>query len=32
VHLTMVDFYVKLAVNATLTVGLVVTGRRAGIL
>jgi hypothetical protein len=32
VHLTMVDFYVKLAVNATLTVGLVVAGRRAGIL
>jgi hypothetical protein len=32
VHLTMVDFYVKLAVNATLTIGLVIAGRRTGIL
>jgi hypothetical protein len=32
VQLTMVDFYVKLAVNAILTVGLVVAGRRTGIL
>jgi hypothetical protein len=32
VHLTMVDFYVKVAVNATLTVGLVIAGRRTGIL
>ena len=32
VHLTMVDFYVKLVVNAGLAVGLALTGRRAGIL
>jgi hypothetical protein len=32
VQLTMVDFYIKLAVNAALTVGLVVAGRRTGIL
>ena len=32
VHLTILDFYVKLAVNAALAVGLMAAGRRAGIL
>ena len=32
VQLTMVDFYVKVAVNAALTVGLVVAGQRTGLL
>lgn len=32
VHLTAIDFYVKLAVNATLAVGLAIGGRRAGVL
>jgi hypothetical protein len=31
-HLTALDFYAKLAVNAVLGVGLAVAGRRAGVL